>query len=305
MMHAIDVRDIELRLGGKQILSGVSLRVQRGSVFALVGANGAGKTSIIRTLLGLNAAARRKGTLLDRRVGHLGADFMARVGYLPQTSQLPPSISLRRHFGYIRQMYPAWDREFCAQLVRLLGLCPDSKIGQLSVGDIRKADLLTRLAYRPELLLLDEPFAGVDPASRDQIVDGVLRVCGEQGTTVVIASHDLLEIENLVDSVGVVENGRMLICESLESLQARFRRLEFELAGPICADEQAAPPNWHNLQTEGRAMQVVDSAYHDRHAVATAQRIAPGARCIAASPMSLRAIVSAVTPAPQKEGGVA
>ena len=154
-----------------------------------------------------------------------------------------------------------------------------------------KAALVSALAYRPKLLVLDKPFSGLDPVVRDDLVHGVLERAGEEQWSVLISSHDLEEVERLVDAVAFLEEGRIVLFEPMTTLQGRFRQVEVTLPGPAAVP--APEPSWMGVTTAGRVVRFIDSAYQGAESDARIAGRFPGAR-IEATPMSLRQIFIAL-----------
>jgi ABC-2 type transport system ATP-binding protein len=169
-------------------------------------------------------------------------------------------MTVRQLLDYCRPFYPSWDRDLEAKLLRQFELPPDRKIRNLSRGMMMKAALLSSLAYRPKLLVLDEPFSGLDPLVRDEFVRGVLEVSQQDEWTLFISSHDINEVEQLADWVGMIDGGRMRSAEPSEALQGRFRRVEVTLHGPDLSREDP-PASWLEMERSGNVVRFVESRY--------------------------------------------
>jgi ABC-2 type transport system ATP-binding protein len=233
----IQVERLSRRFGRTLALNDLTLAVPRGAVFGLVGANGAGKTTLIRHLLGLLRA--QSGTV---RV--LGSDpvadpvsVLARVGYLSEENDLPPWMRVWELLRYVRAFYPSWDDAYAEELRKSFGLDPAARVRDLSRGQKARAGLLVALAYRPELLILDEPSTGLDPLARRDILGAVLRTIADEGRTVVFSSHLLDEVERVSDHVALIDRGRVLAQGPLEEVRASHRLLTVRFEGP-----RPAPP---------------------------------------------------------------
>jgi ABC-2 type transport system ATP-binding protein len=181
---AVEITGLNRRFGATLALNQVSLQVRRGRVFGLVGANGAGKTTLIKHVLG-----RLKAQSGVVRVFGLDpvADPVAvlgRIGYLSENRDLPAWMRVDELLRYTAAFYPKWDMAYAEELRRQFGLAPRAKIRTLSRGENAKAGLLIALAYRPELLLLDEPSSGLDPVVRRDILEAIIRTVADEGRTV-------------------------------------------------------------------------------------------------------------------------
>jgi ABC-2 type transport system ATP-binding protein len=171
----IAIADLSRRFGAKAALDGVTLSIPRGGVYGLVGANGAGKTTLIRHILGLLRAERGSVRVfgLDPVADPVGV--LSRIGYLSEENDLPGWMRVDELIRYSRAFYPAWDDAYAEELRRQFTLDPAAKIATLSKGQKARAGLLVALAYRPELLVLDEPSSGLDPIVRRDILGAIMR----------------------------------------------------------------------------------------------------------------------------------
>ena len=217
----IAVTNLSRRFGSKLALDRLSLEVQPGCVFGLVGENGAGKSTLIKHILGLLRA--ETGTV---RVFGLDpvADpvrVLSRIGYLSEQPDLPGWMRVDEFMRYTQAFYPKWDTAYAEQLREQFGLDPSARIKTLSKGQRAKAGLLAAQAHRPDLLLLDEPSSGLDPIVRRDILEAVIRTVADEGRSVFFSSHLLEEIERVSDYVGMIHEGKLVLCGPLEQIKAR------------------------------------------------------------------------------------
>jgi ABC-2 type transport system ATP-binding protein len=233
----VEVRNVTRRFGDKLALDNVSFKVSTGSVVGLVGENGAGKTTLIKHILGLlkaqSGSARVFG--LDPVADPVGV--LSRVGYLSEDPDMPGWMRVRELIRYVAAFYPTWDHEYAERLRREFGLDPNAKIKHLSKGQRARAGLLVALAYKPELLLLDEPSSGLDPIVRRDILGAIVRTIADEGRTVLFSSHLLAEVERVSDQVAMIKSGRILFCDALDRVKNRHARLTLRFEDP-----QPAPP---------------------------------------------------------------
>jgi ABC-2 type transport system ATP-binding protein len=219
----IEIRGLSRRFGAKQALASVTLSLPRGGVYGLVGANGAGKTTLIKHILGLLKAQEGSVRVLGLDPVADPVAVLSRVGYLSEENDLPDWMSVDELVRYTRAFYPAWDDAYAEELRERFALEPAARIKSLSKGQKARAGLLVALAYRPELLVLDEPSSGLDPIVRRDILGAVMRMIADEGRTVLFSSHLLHEVEEVADHVTMMSRGRIVLSGPLEEIKASHR----------------------------------------------------------------------------------
>jgi ABC-2 type transport system ATP-binding protein len=287
----IEVANMTCRYPRVEAVSDATFRVESGTVFALLGPNGAGKTTTIRALMNIIQPSAGDARVLGIDSRRLGPRELETIGYVSENQRLPRWMTLAELIAYCRPFYPTWDDGLCRKLVDDFDLPADVKIGSMSRGMAVKVALVTALAYRPRLLVLDEPFSGLDPVVRDDLIHGVLERAGEEQWSVLISSHDLDEVERLVDTVAFLDGGRVVLTEPMATLQGRFRQVEVTLADPVPAPSPDS--TWIGLTAAGRMVRFIDTAYDGEASDARIAARFPGAR-IETEPMSLRQIFVAL-----------
>jgi ABC-2 type transport system ATP-binding protein len=287
----IEAHHVAKRFGRFDAVEDLNLSVPEGSVFALIGANGTGKTTTIRMLMNILRPDRGDITVLGTASNQLGPRDFQRIGYVSESQKLPAGLALTHYFDYLRSLYPSWDRSLERGLCDQFELPPGRRIRHLSHGMRMKALLVGALSYRPSLLVLDEPLSGLDTLVRDEVVNGLLQQAAD--TTILISSHELSEIENFTTHVAFMQNGRLLLQEGIESLQARFREVNVTLSS-IKELPQPVPDSWLLPQVENHRLRFIftgcESDAHLRQQVAKHF----GAVRVDAEPMTLRAIANAL-----------
>jgi len=233
----VRVERLSRRFGETLALDDLSLSVPRGVVFGVVGANGAGKTTLIRHLLGLLRAQTGTVRVFGRDPVKDPVGVLGRVGYLSEENDLPPWMRVHELLRYVRAFYPGWDEHFAEELRNTFGLDPSTRIRDLSRGQKARTGLLVALAYRPELLILDEPSTGLDPLARRDILAAVLRTVSQEGRTVLFSSHLLDEVERVSDHVALLDKGRVMVQGPLDEVREAHRVLTVRFDGP-----QPRPP---------------------------------------------------------------
>jgi ABC-2 type transport system ATP-binding protein len=228
----IAVSGLSRHFGSKAALNDVSVFVPRGSVLGLVGENGAGKTTLIKHLLG--ALKAQAGSVrvfgLDPVLDPVGV--LGRVGYLSERRELPGWMRVHEFMRYTQAFYPGWDEQYAEQLLEQFQLDPAQRIRTLSQGQQAKISLLTSLAYRPELLILDEPSSGLDPVVRRDILEAIIRIVAEEGRTVLFSSHLLDEVERVADHVVMLQHGRVVLNGRTEEVRGNHISAVLTFAEP-------------------------------------------------------------------------
>jgi ABC-2 type transport system ATP-binding protein len=297
MEPAISTAGLSCRYGRTPVVRELTLTVEPGSIFALLGPNGAGKTTTIRTLMNILRPSAGRATVLGVDSRRLSAVQFAQIGYVSENQKLPAWMTVDQLLAYCRPLYSTWDEAFCDRLVAEFDLPRATKIGRLSRGMRVKAALVSSLAYRPRLLVLDEPFSGLDPVVRDDLVHGVLELAGQEQWTVFLSSHDLDEVERLVDTVAFLDDGRLVLCEPFADLHARFRRIEITTDGADVPDGRLKPDTtaggWIAAQQAGRMVRFVETQYVPGESERRTQERFPASR-VDVFPMSLREVFVAI-----------
>ena len=223
-MSILRTIDLSKRFRGTQALDGLSLDVPEGSVFALIGANGAGKTTAIKILMNIHQPTSGSAEALGVDSRRLSLREFQQIGYVSENQEMPEWMTVGYFLAYLKPFYPTWDDARAEELLRQFALPRDRKLKHLSRGMKMKAALASSLAYRPKLIVLDEPFSGLDPLVRDELIEGLLESASE--ATILISSHDLAEIESFASHVGYLDRGRLRFSEEMTALSARFREVE-------------------------------------------------------------------------------
>ncbi len=207
---------------GVNVLDGVSFGIEPGQVVGLLGKNGAGKTTLIRIAMGM--IEPQEGTVrvlgLDPRSDPI--EVKRRVGYVSEEQILPPFLKVGAIIELHRQLYPTWDDEMARGLMERFELPIGDRIKSLSKGQARRVALLCAMAHRPELLLLDEPASGLDPAARREFLETSIRLLNETGTSILFSSHYMTDVERLADRIVMIHGGGVLIDNGLDELHEGF-----------------------------------------------------------------------------------
>ncbi len=238
--EAVTIRDLyKTYPKGSRALQGLEMTVEGGRVYGLIGPNGAGKTTALKILLDLLAPDRGEALLLGLPFGKAPRFHRARVAYIPQSPSLPPEIPLEGLFPLLEALYPRWDSRLAGETARRLEVPLDRPAGTLSRGIQRRAALVAAFATGADLLLLDEPAAGLDPLGRRTFRDLVVELASSgEGRTLLISTHLLEDLEKVADRVGIMKKGRMLLEADVEDLRGAYRKVQAVFPG------EAPPPGF-------------------------------------------------------------
>jgi len=291
MSFAIVTRTLTKRFGRSVALDSVNIEVPAGSIYALVGPNGAGKTSLIKVLMNIFGPTAGTAEIQGLDSTRLRGEAFQRIGYVSENQEMPDWMTVGELLRYYRSFYPGWDVELEAQLVSQFDLPLDRKLKHLSRGVRVKAALASSLAYRPTLLVLDEPFSGLDPLVRDELIEGLLDRAEE--TTIFLSSHDLAEIESFSSHVGFLENGRLLFQEEMASLAGRFREITVTLNKPGSVPA-VIPASWLQVEASDSVVRFVESRFVPVQSQKDIASVFSGAHEVNVDPMTLRSIFLAI-----------
>lgn len=254
----IDVQNVNKVYGKVNVLRDLSLQVPEGSAFALIGTNGAGKTTTIRMLVNIIKPDTGSVNVLGMDSRALTYQNYLQIGYVSESQLLPARLTIEQYFDYLRPLYANWDRGFEKMLRKKLELPASRALNKLSHGMRMKTVLVAALAFRPKLLLLDEPLSGLDSLVRDEVIEGLLDQAGD--STILISSHELNEIENFTTHLAFMANGEMWFQQSIENLRERFRDVIVILSEQKDVPSDC-PKSWMFPKISGHSLQFVDSEY--------------------------------------------
>lgn len=224
----IKVRNVMKEFDGFRALDDMSMTVQTGSVYGLVGPNGAGKSTIIRHLTGIYRQDAGEITI-DGAPVFENPEVKSRIAYIPDDIFYYANASIREMMDFYRSIYPHFDAERFKKLADVFGLDPKRQMRRLSKGMQKQAAFWIAVSLRPEILILDEPVDGLDPVIRRQIWSIIMADVAENGTTVLVSSHNLRELEDVCDSVGIMNKGKIMIERSLNELQENIVKIQLAL----------------------------------------------------------------------------
>jgi len=253
-MSVVNVRDVTIRYGRNVAVDGVSFAVEEGSVYALLGRNGAGKSSLVRCMVGQQRPAVGSVALFDRDAWKHRQPLMERTSVVAEDADAPPEMTVAQIERFCSRIFAKWDAGVVNDRLRRFGIDAKSKFGTLSKGQRKQVLLVMALAMSPELLILDDPTLGLDVVARRSLFEEVVGELADRGITVVITTHDLAGVETIADRVGILAEGRLVLDEDLEALKSRFRRVR--MTGP-------APAEAAKVRAWGGGTEAIVSNYDD------------------------------------------
>lgn len=260
MLNAIETVGLCRSYRKLEAVRDLTLTVPVGSIFALLGTNGAGKTTTLKMLVNLLRPSGGRAEVLGVESTRLRAAQLEQIGYVSENQELPEWMTVARLIAYCRPLYPTWDDDLCARLLRRFQLPLDRKLKHLSRGMRMQAALTVSVAYRPRLLILDEPFSGLDAMVREDLIVGLLELVEQEPWTILLSSHDIGEVERIADHVAFLHQGELKLSDSLENLAERFRRIQIALSDDARLPAPL-PATWLQTERNGRALRFIDSAY--------------------------------------------
>lgn len=217
------------RFGPKKVLDGVSLRVEPGEVLGLLGKNGAGKSTLIKCMLGLLKPTSGEAAVFGESPWDLSAETKARIGYVPQELVAYPWMRVRHVIAYTAAFYPTWNQSLADELCDRWDVPLDDRAGVLSLGQLQTLGLVLALGYEPDLLVLDEPVASLDPLARRQFLRTLIDIVDESRTgrrrSVLFSTHITSDLERIADRVALLRGGRIELDGSLDELKDAVKRV--------------------------------------------------------------------------------
>ncbi len=273
--YIIETNQLKKSFKGQPALRGLDLQVPAGSIFGFLGRNGAGKTTTIKALMGLlrvdSGTARVFGTPVtdaDRSI-----EIRRRIGFVTEDKELYPYMTVEQMIRFTRPFFPKWRDDLESRYLDMFELPPKKKIPDLSKGMRSKLMLLLAISRGAELLILDEPTDGLDPAATEDVLRELVAISASTGTTMFFSSHQLSEVELIADHIGIIDRGRMIVAGSLDDMKAQYQRLRVVFESTV-----NLPAHWadgvESVRQEGRVVSILAS--HNVDAIVEQARSLPG-----------------------------
>ncbi len=260
----------------KPALRGLDLRVPTGSIFGFLGRNGAGKTTTIKTLMGLLHSDSGTAQVFGIPVADAdrSVEIRRRIGFVTEDKELYPYMTVEQIIAFTRPFFPKWRVDLERRYLEMFELPPKGKIPALSKGMRSKLMLLLAICRGADLLILDEPTDGLDPAAIEDVLRELVAIAASSETTMFFSSHQLSEVDRIADHIGIIDKGKMIVTGSLDDMKAHYQRLQI-----VLADSAQAPAHWpdgvESIRPEGRVTSILAS--HNVDAIAAPAQSIPGA----------------------------
>jgi ABC-2 type transport system ATP-binding protein len=224
------------RFGRQTVLEDVSFVVEPGDVVGVLGRNGAGKTTLLETIIGFTPPTSGSVSVFGHDSVGMPGSAKARIGFVPQQDELIHQLTARDQLAVIASFYPSWDHALIERLVAAWDIDLGKRIKSMSVGERQKLSILLALGHRPDLLVLDEPVASLDPIARRQFLEQIVEVAADERHAVVLSSHIVSDIERLATKIWIVKEGRLRWREEFDALKESIVRLHLRAARGLPPD---------------------------------------------------------------------
>jgi len=229
--NAIETRDLGRKFGKFEAVKNVSMTVPKGTVFGLLGVNGAGKSTIIKMIMGHLRPTCGEIRVLGRALGEDLLGIRRRVAYVSENRYLYEWMTVAESISFTRAFHETWDDQKAEDLLKRFSLPAEKKVRQLSRGNRARLCLLLALSFNPELIILDEPTSGLDPIVRRDFIENIVAEIAEEGKTVLFSSHIVEEVERVADYVGIINEGELLLVSTIDEIKANYKRVRYATNG--------------------------------------------------------------------------
>ncbi|MFC4525604.1 ABC transporter ATP-binding protein [Dyella halodurans] len=266
------VRGLAHSYEGGKVLTGVDLTLAPGTVLGLIGRNGAGKSTLIRAMLGLMQPLAGEARVFGEPALKLSDKVKERIAYVPQQPEALAWLSAEQMLDYVGRFYPRWDAAFAKAMLRKWDIAPNRLLAKLSPGERQRVDLIRALASQPELMVLDEPAAALDPVARRDLLREIALRAGDAGTTVLFSTHIVSDLERVASDIAFLHEGKLLLHCGVDETKERYARLWLPASMSAAAPAQVLSRHRHE---DGSLSLVVERGAHGQWPEATGL---PGAR---------------------------
>jgi ABC-2 type transport system ATP-binding protein len=271
-----------------EALCGLNLNVPEGSIYGLVGRNGAGKTTAIKLLMGMLKADSGDIRIFGTPVSdtHKAIEIRRRIGFVSEEKELYPYMSVEQMIRFTRPFFPGWRIDHEKRYLSMFDLPTKQKIPKLSKGMRSKLMLLLALCRGARLLILDEPTEGLDPAANEEVLRELVDLAATEGTTIFFSSHQIADVEQIADRVSIIDHGNAVISEKLDDMKERYQRIQIVFPNGVPASIQWVD-GVEQVRQNGRMVSILASRNHE--AIRTLGHSFPGAS-VESFPLTLKEV---------------
>lgn len=260
MKACISLQQLERRIGHTPILNGINAEVRPGQVVALLGKNGSGKTTLLETLLGFAFPSAGQALLWDVNATDIDKSIKQRIGFVPQKDELLPGCTGQDHLTLHSKFRTRWNSELINRLTVEWAIPLHLATGKMSVGQRQKLSILLALAHEPELLILDEPVASLDPIARRQFLQQLVDIASDEQRAVVFSTHIVSDVERVANRVWMMRDGRLIYQGELDDLKESFASVTLTGCEPI---GEIKLPGLINLKVQGNSAHLTVTSWSD------------------------------------------
>jgi ABC-2 type transport system ATP-binding protein len=260
----VQMRKVCKRFGKIQALDGIDLQIHPGRIIGLLGANGAGKSTLLRHIIGLYLEDEGESITFGCEACNLGPAELGRIGYVHQEGELLDWMTVRQFIRYVSTYYPNWNRELEEKYIEDFEISTKARVGSLSPGQRQRLSILVAIGFEPELLILDEPAAALDPVARAQFLDLLLQIIQTENRTIIISSHILSDVEKVIDHAVIMKKGRILLDCSFDELRERFSQVRISALGKELPTELPFENILHCKRSDGQAVLTVQDCPREK-----------------------------------------
>ena len=255
------LNNLQRKLGGVTVLKGISAQVLPGQVIALLGKNGSGKTTLLETILGFGFPSTGEATLWDVHATEIDGEIKQRIGFVPQQDELLPSLNGWEHLALFKAYHQHWNQALVDKLIVEWLIPMDTYVGKMSLGQRQKLSILLAIAHEPELLVLDEPVASLDPIARRQFLQQLVEIAADGTRSVIFSTHIVADVERVANQVWMMREGELAYQGELDALKESFARVHLHAPEPL--PPQLNFPGLYRQRVEGKQAQLIFNPWQE------------------------------------------